>query len=264
MGHAQPADQRSGNGLGAGACLVVQHAEPETAGLLGSALERHGVELDVRCVFAGAALPDDLSGHRGLLIMGGTMSAYLDDGFPTRRHELKLLGQAVAGGVPTLGVCLGAQLLAVAGGGEVRRGAAGPEIGWGRVALTEAAIDDPLLAGLPGTFPVLHWHGDTFDPGPAGTILASNDRYMAQALRVGEVAWGLQFHLEVDEPQVAAFVSAFAEDAGRAEGGAAGIVSGSARALAELGPAARLVATRFAEMVATRAHPPRLGVPDVL
>lgn len=231
-------------------CLVVQHAEPETPGTLAAALTRHGVTADVRRVFAGDELPEDLLGHDGLVVMGGPMSAHLDRGFPTRARELGLLRGALAAGRPTLGICLGAQLLALAAGGDVFRGEAGPEIGWGTVRLRAAAGEDALLSGLPRELTVLHWHGDTFRTGAQAVLLASSARYEVQAFRVGPAAWGLQFHVEVDEDQVRAFVAAFAEDAARAEDGAEGIVSRAPEALEALRRPAALIGDRFAALVA--------------
>ncbi len=206
--------------------------------------------LDVRRVFAGDGLPSDLSDTQGLVVMGGPASAYSDDGFPTRRQELGLLHDALQRGVPTLGICLGAQLLALASDGEVFPGDAGPEIGWGPVRLTEEAVTDPLLAGLPREITVLHWHGDTFRVGPGAVLLASTRRYPAQALRVGPAAWALQFHVEVDAPQVASFLAAFPDDAAHGQGGAEDIAGGAEAALATLRGVAEVIGGRFAVLVA--------------
>jgi GMP synthase-like glutamine amidotransferase len=178
------------------------------------------------------------------------MSADSDEGFPTRRAELALLSEAVSRGVPTLGVCLGAQLLALACGGTVSRGAGGAEIGWAPVDLTTAAGDDPLLAGLPGRLTVLHWHGDTYAPPPHGVHLAASPRYPAQAFRVGDRAWGFQFHLEIDGRAVAAFLDAFGADAARAGTTPESIAADSPAALDGLGPDRTRVLTRFAALVA--------------
>ncbi len=231
-------------------CLVVQHVEPEGPWAIADALEDLGVAVDVRRVFAGATLPSDLSDVDGMVVMGGPMSASGDEGFPTRRAELDLLADALRRRRPTLGVCLGAQLLALAGGGAVHRGAAGPEIGWAPVELTAQASHDPLLAGLPRRLTVLHWHGDTFDPPPGATLLAANDRYRSQAFRSGDRAWGLQFHLEVDSRAVAAFLDAFGTDAEEAGTTPASIVADSGAALRWLEPHRTRVLARFAELVA--------------
>jgi GMP synthase-like glutamine amidotransferase len=193
-------------------CLVVQHLEPESSYAIGEALASVGIEVDQRLTDAAEPLPETLDGFDGLVVMGGPMSADSDDGFPTRRQELTLLAEAVERGLPTLGVCLGAQLLAAATGGRILRGASGPEIGWAPVRLHASAADDLLLASVPGELSVLHWHGDTFDLPPGGVLLASNDRYDHQAFRIGLRAWGFQFHLEVDREAVAAFAGSFGAD----------------------------------------------------
>ncbi len=193
-------------------CLVVQHLEPESSYAIGEALASVGIEVDQRLTDAAEPLPETLDGFDGLVVMGGPMSADSDDGFPTRRQELTLLAEAVERGLPTLGVCLGAQLLAAATGGRILRGASGPEIGWAPVRLHASAADDLLLASVPGELSVLHWHGDTFDLPPGGVLLASNDRYDHQAFRIGPRAWGFQFHLEVDREAVAAFAGSFGAD----------------------------------------------------
>ena len=234
-------------------CLVVQHVEPESPYLIGQALEEAGVTVDLRAVFAGDPLPSDLAGVSGLVVMGGPMSAVSDEGFPSRRAELDLLVDGLHRGLPTLGVCLGAQLLALAAGGSVYPGASGAEIGWAPVELTHEAGDDLLLAGLPGELTVLHWHGDTFDLPAGAVLLAVNSRYRHQAFRRGPRAWGLQFHLEVDRSAVAAFLEAFGDDARRAGSTPESIAHDSDGALAVLEPHRAKVLARFAELVA--AHP---------
>jgi GMP synthase-like glutamine amidotransferase len=228
--------------------LVVQHLEPEQPAVLGDVLARAGCLVDVVRTDLGEPVPTDVDRLAGLVVLGGPMSATSDDDFPSRRDELTLLERAVTAGLPTLGVCLGAQLLAVATGGAVRAG--GPaEIGWGAVSLSAASIDDPLLVGLGPAVTVLHWHGETFDLPPEAIHLARSSRYPNQAFRVGPAAWGLQFHVEIDEPAVHRFVEAFPTDAARAEGGATSIMSAAPDALAELAPARDLILDRFARLV---------------
>ena len=236
-------------------CLIVQHVEAEGPGQLVGALADAGVDLDRRPVFDGAPVPADAADHDGVVVMGGPMSATSDDGFPTRRAELALLGDAVGRGVPVLGVCLGAQLLALATGGEVRAGDAGPEIGWGRVDLLPAATDDPLFSGFGEAMEVLHWHGETFVLPPGAVLLASTTRYANQAFRLGTRAWGLQFHVEVDLAGVRAFLAASGDEAA-----AAGVEPRSIEATAEaiLGaedpnPPRHRVVDRFAGQVRARS-----------
>jgi GMP synthase-like glutamine amidotransferase len=231
-------------------CLVVQHVAPEPAFAIAEALVGAGVDIDARRMFAGDRVPADASGFDGLVVMGGPRSAASDHGFPTRTGEIALIADAVGRELPTLGVCLGAQLLAVAGGGSVFPGPSGPEVGWGPVDLAAECAVDRLLAGLPKALTVMHWHGDTFAL-PVGAVrLAGNANYPNQAFRLGPNAWGLQFHLEVTAAAVEGFLTAFATDAEQADGGPDAIRAVTPAALASLAAARRLVFERFAGLVA--------------
>lgn len=236
-------------------CLVVQHLEPEGPYRIAEALGERGVEVEACRVFAGDDVPARASGHDGLVVMGGPMSAASDAGFRTRGAELELLGDALSRKVPVLGICLGAQLLALAAGGRVYRGGAGAEIGWMPVHLTDEARTDPLFAGVGSPVVALHWHGDTFDLPPGASHLARSALYANQAFRVGEEAWGLQFHLEVDDAGLAAFMEGFGDDA-CAQGVDPESIWGPARSsLAALEPVCGQVFGRFAELVGERtAH----------
>ncbi|MEU0955786.1 methyltransferase domain-containing protein [Streptomyces niveus] len=235
--------------------LVVQHVPGEGPYAVGDALEAAGLEIRRCRVWAGESVPDGpdgLDGVAALVVMGGPMSAYSDDGFPTRTAEVALLRRALEAEVPVLGICLGAQLLAVAAGGDAYAGT-GKQVGWGRVGLSTEADRDPLFAGLPASLGVLHWHDDTMSL-PAGAVtLASCARYPVQAFRAGSSAWGLQFHLEADEEAVGAFVDAFPSDAASAPGGGRGIREAAPARLAELAPYRDQLFARFAELAAARA-----------
>lgn len=232
-------------------CLVIQHIEPEESFAIGEAMYANGIELDERRVYAGDPVPSAISGFDGLVVMGGPMSAASDADFPTRQAEIALIADALEVGVPTIGVCLGAQLLAAAAGGVVYGGSEGPEIGWAPVRLLEAASEDPLLGGLPSPLTVLHWHSDTFELPAGAEHLASSERYANQAFRLGTSAWGLQFHLEVTDKAVDGFLSAFGDEAEQSSGGADQIEADTPVALAELEDWRDLVAARFAGIVET-------------
>ncbi len=230
-------------------CLIVQHVEPEGPYAVGDALRAAGVALDVRRPFVGEAVPSSAAALDGVVVMGGPMSAGSDEGFPSRTAEIALLRDALERGVPTMGICLGAQLLALAAGGSTFGGTAGPEIGWGPVRLSEAAASDPLLVGLPARLTVLHWHGDTFELPPGGVHLAANERYANQAFRLGEKAWGFQFHWEVDQQAVTAFLEAFGDQARTAGSDPAAVDAASPASLARLASARTRMAARFADLV---------------
>jgi GMP synthase (glutamine-hydrolysing) len=176
--------------------LVIQHGPTESVARLGGWLSGAGLLLDVRTPYDGSGLPD-LGGFAGLLVMGGAMGAYDDELAPWLPAVRDLLRDAVARQVPTLGVCLGGQLLAGALGGQVKPADDGPEIGPGLVAKRDVAAGDALFGPVPFTPDVLQWHWDEITSLPEGaTLLASSSRYGNQAFRIGETAWGLQFHIE--------------------------------------------------------------------
>jgi GMP synthase-like glutamine amidotransferase len=190
----------------------------------------------------------------GLVVMGGPMSAVDDDGFPSRAGEIAVLSQSLVGGITTIGVCLGAQLLAVAAGSRVFVGDAGPEIGWGPVQLTADAASDPLLAGVPSPLTVLHWHGGTFDLPLGATHLAASRTYANQAFRVGARAWGFQFHVEVDQRAVSGFLDAFGDEARSAGQDPTAIAAATDDRLDALGPIRDRICGRFAQVVAAPSH----------
>jgi GMP synthase-like glutamine amidotransferase len=175
--------------------VVVQHVPYEGPGLIAELAARRGVELALRCVFAGARLPQ--AGELGaLVLMGGPMGVHDSAEHPHLAAELELIAAAVADGTPILGVCLGAQLLAHALGGRVYPGERA-EIGAGYVSLTRDGRADPVI-GRAGAdvLPVFHWHGETFDLPEGAVWLARSEAYPHQAFRCGQ-AYGLQFHVEV-------------------------------------------------------------------
>ncbi|MEU2879830.1 type 1 glutamine amidotransferase, partial [Streptomyces sp. NPDC007070] len=244
---------------------VVEHVPQERPYAIGAELAAAGLPVRVCRVWAGDAVPRTTDGMVALVVMGGPMSAYAElparggpsapgeppgpGDFPSRADELALLRAALEAEVPVLGVCLGAQLLAVAAGGVARPGS-GLQIGWGEVAMTEAAHDDPLFAAVPDRLRVLHWHGDTMDLPPGATLLASCDRYPVQAFRIGGSAWGVQFHLEVDGTAVEAFAGTFPEEAATAPG----LLESAPAELAALARHRDDVFERFAAFVAGRAE----------
>jgi GMP synthase-like glutamine amidotransferase len=177
--------------------VAIQHVPFEGPGSIATVARRRGTPLRVCHPYLGEPLPPARE-LRGLVVMGGPMGVSDTDSHPYLRDELALIAASVAAGLPVLGVCLGAQLLAAALGARAYRGPQ-LEIGPGTVALTDAGRGDPLLgAAGRAELPVVHWHHDTFEL-PAGAVwLARSELYQHQAFRVGRLAYGLQFHVEVD------------------------------------------------------------------
>ena len=142
-----------------------------------------------------------------LVVLGGPMGVYEADRFAFLAVEQEVLRARLAANRPSIGLCLGAQLLAAAAGSAVRKGAHGKVVGVGGVRRLPA--NDPVLEGLPETFDVVHWHGDTFDPIP-GVALFAGDPYPAQGFRLGRSV-GLQFHAELGPEGFRAWVEGSAE-----------------------------------------------------
>jgi GMP synthase (glutamine-hydrolysing) len=233
--------------------VVVHHTDPLAR--LGTWLVDAGVELDERHVYSGDEL-SGLEGYDGLVVLGGPQSA-LDS--PEQSPELvavrELLRQALAADFPTLAICLGAQLLAQVGGGAVREGIDGPEVGALLVAKRDLADKDPVFGPLPLSPDVIQFHHDEISELPTGaTLLASSPMYANQAFRVGRHVYGVQFHIETTPEIVREW----------AERDTVGVEASpwDRETLSELTDAAHPdieavwapFAGRFAELVRSRAH----------
>ena len=196
--------------------LVVQNAADDPVGPLGEWLTAAGLDLDVRDAEAGDPLPVHLGGFDGLLVLGGGMSTDDAQRAPWLPGVRALLSAAVADEVPTLAVCLGAQLLAEAVGGRVGRNPDGPEFGAQLIAKRANSATDPLFRDLPITPDVIQWHFDAvLDLPPSAVLLAGSPVCDVQAFRAGRVAWGIQFHIETTPEIVRLWAD---EDAAALEG----------------------------------------------
>ncbi len=231
--------------------LVVEH---ETRCGLGRLDPLPGCVLTTAQPYLGEPLPQDLSGVDGLVVLGGSMDAWGDDVAPWLPQTRSLLVEGVRTGVPVLGVCLGAQLLALATGGEVARGQQGPELGLLPVLRTEAGRTDELTGTLPDAYLVPQAHYDEIGRLPEGVqVLASSPLYRHQVFRVGASAWGVQYHPEVIEEDFAVWMAQDAPALAE-QGRAPEEVLGEVRAArAVLDAAARLHAEAFAAVVRRRA-----------
>lgn len=176
--------------------LILQHVAVEGPGTLGAAIEARGWKLETVALYAGTRLPEDAQEYQAVIVMGGPMGVYDEAAYPFLRDEHRFLTRVLAQGVPLLGICLGAQLLAKALGARVYRNPQ-QEIGWDTVELTPAGAVDPLFAGLTSPVPVFQWHSDAFDIPAGATPLASSPLCTNQAFRYGDRVYGLLFHLEL-------------------------------------------------------------------
>jgi len=194
--------------------LVLQHLERERAGLFVNIAEKRGFSVCTFRLDLGDSLPELMNGDL-LLVLGGPMSIR-DIGtstYPWLIEEVGLIRKALNQGIGLIGVCLGAQLLAYAAGGDVERLQEEishqplAEIGWDNISpqLLENNCKLTKLLGYP--FPVLHWHGDKILLPNTAELIASSCRCKEQLFRIGSLAYGLQFHVEIDNEMVNTWIS---------------------------------------------------------
>lgn len=191
---------------------VLRHAAHDVLGSLDVVLRSERLQLEVVDCFAddwpdverGGFDPADVA---GLIVMGGTMNVDQTDRFGFLATEIDWLRAAVDAELPTLGICLGAQLLAKALGARVR---ANPvqEIGWYPIDLLSETSADGLFSGSGPRETVFHWHGETFDLPPGAVLLAQGETCRHQAFRYGPGAYGLQFHPEMTGEMVDKWLTA--------------------------------------------------------
>jgi len=181
--------------------LFLQNGPEDGPGLFARTLSDIGIPCDIVHAWRGDPIPATLEAHSGLALGGGHISAYHTDAHPFLLTERALVLQAHQRGIPVLGMCLGAQLMAAALGASVHRNHT-QEIGFFEVRFHPAAADDPLWHGLTQPLFPVHWHRDTFALPPDATLLASSDITPHQAFRWGRLSYGFQFHLEFDLPVI--------------------------------------------------------------
>jgi GMP synthase (glutamine-hydrolysing) len=177
--------------------IALQHVAFEDLGLLSPLLDPADWNFSY-CDVSTMTLDERAIHHCDLLIvLGGPVGVYESENHPFLARETRLVGRRLDKDLPTLGICLGSQIMAAALGAPVYAGGK-KETGWGRVTLTEDGMKSCLSPLSADDASVLHWHGDTFDL-PAGCKrLASSPLYENQAFSVGKKVLALQFHIEAD------------------------------------------------------------------
>jgi GMP synthase (glutamine-hydrolysing) len=175
--------------------LAIVHGSNVPAGVFGEEAERDGHEVDTWSLAWGTPPPAPIDDYGAVMIFGGAMHADQDDRHPWLREENFFLQRLLHLHVPVLGMCLGAQLIAKAAHAEITA-MSEPEVGWVDVELTDEAADDPLFAGLPARFPAFQWHYYEL-AAPSGAQVLARSECCTQAFRLGDMAWGVQFHPEV-------------------------------------------------------------------
>jgi len=153
-------------------------------------IQQQGFPHELIAIDKDMHVPPQVDDVSGLIFMGGPMS--VNDPLPWIAAELQLIRQAVEKNIPVLGICLGSQLMAKALGARV---SAGPcmELGWLPIYKTRESL---WSDGLPDSFEVFHWHGETFELPAGAQLLFASDKCAHQGFALGPHL-ALQFHVEV-------------------------------------------------------------------
>jgi GMP synthase-like glutamine amidotransferase len=156
-------------------------------------------------LWKGESIPDPRSFHL-LILMGGPMSVNDEDAYSFLIEEKQFVRRWLTEGKPTLGICLGAQLIADCLGARVYKGNH-EELGWYTLMVTEVGTRDPFMQQFPRRFPVFQWHGETFDLPEGAILLATAPEYFHQAFRFEKLTYGFQFHLEMTGEMIDAWLT---------------------------------------------------------
>ena len=195
------------------AILICEHHPLDSSLRLGQVLSDHGHKLVTVRLHRDEPLPPDLDGIDGLISMGGPMDTDQQERYPWMARELDLIRAAHDAELPIVGVCLGAQLVAVALGGEVGR-MEQAELGFGKVTQSFFGSTDPILQGIPWDAMQYHAHGCEVTKAPPGGTpipLASSKVCKTQCYRVGLTTYGFQYHFEWTRQRIGEFIEAFPE-----------------------------------------------------
>ncbi len=177
--------------------LVVCHKVKNDLGRFKDVLEAREIEIDFAIGYHDKLVNIDPMEHDLAIIMGGSMGVYQADMFPYLYNEIDYIKARIDKDKPTLGVCLGAQMVAKAMGKEVYPGARGKEVGWHEITLNDVGQKHPIHHFNKELTKIIQWHGDTFDLPEEATLLASSEQYKNQVFQVGNNILALQFHPEM-------------------------------------------------------------------
>jgi GMP synthase (glutamine-hydrolysing) len=187
--------------------LVFQHVPLEPLGTLNQQFKDAGFRIRYLNFDREPNARVDPARYHGLVVLGGPMAADQTDRYPHLAYEQDVIVRAAGLGLPVLGICLGAQLIAAAFGGKTLRRAA-PEFGWVGVRPTAAGREDDLISQFASEDPVYQWHSDTFTLPHTAVHLAESDGCRLQAFRLQDHIYGFQFHLEADRHLIERWIQA--------------------------------------------------------
>ena len=192
---------------------IFRHARSEGPGYFATYLDRRAIPWKLIALDEGRTVPKDVGRFSGLAFMGGPMS--VNDELPWIRPLLELAREAVRKDLPTVGHCLGGQLMAKALGGEVTRSRT-KEIGWGEVEVADNSVAREWFAPL-SAFESFHWHGESFSIPPGATRILGNAHCANQAFVLGKHL-GLQCHVEMTEQMIRAWAESGKREIERSAG----------------------------------------------
>lgn len=190
--------------------LAVIHGSETRSGVFEQVARERGHRLEEWSLAWGEPPPRPIDDYAAILVFGGAMHADQEDNHPWLREENLFIQRLLDRHVPLLGICLGAQLIAKAAHAPVYRSSE-PEVGWVEIELTDDAARDPLLGFFPRRFQAFQWHFYTYDV-PGGACELARSTVCTQAFRLGECAWGIQFHAEVTREQIGRWIDDATED----------------------------------------------------
>jgi GMP synthase (glutamine-hydrolysing) len=191
--------------------LAITYEREAGPGVFADAFAERGIALDEWARELGDEPPADPHGYDAVLVLGGAMNVDQEDRHPWLAGQKDLLRELLHAERPLMGVCLGSQLLAEAAGSTPGR-ASRPEIGWLDVDVSEEGARDPVMGPLAPRFNAFLWHSYEAPLPPGGIALAHSDVCL-QAYRVGERAWGIQFHAEVSAADAEYWIDHYDDDA---------------------------------------------------
>lgn len=230
--------------------LVIQHDLDDALNELAPPLVAAGLEIDTWCTWRDEQPPWPLDEFSGVLSLGALASARDEATVPWIRSEVSLLSHALDRGTPILGVCFGAQVLARAAGGHVRRSPV-TEIGWFDIDMSAYASTDPVLGKLGTGFPAFQSHYDTFDLPPGASVLGTTGD-LIEAYRIGDAAWGVQFHIEANPSVVYGWLGVYRDAMDKAGVDVAELRAATQRNWVEYQRRSWQVGSAFAELVSAR------------